>query len=273
MGSARRAVGRLWGKSVWPKVAAVVTAFLVTAGLLFIVASVQRSTAEVDPEIEAKASAFATVVAKDLAAQQAAAAERKLVRLTFPNDRPLNVFYAGDSLGASFFSSVQAKGYRPLVTTALKKFGPVREIRATKPESAPLFQAGNAESIPTSGIDLAIIELGTSDVGRTKTPIFRKQYDALLRKVKSGSPTANIICAGAWGYVGSIGTDPYDRIIKEVCETWGGRYIDLTDAFMEKGSYGPEGEDTWAGPSDNFHPNDKGHRKIADLILERIKVS
>lgn len=164
-------------------------------------------------------------------------------------------------------------GYRPLVTAELGKHGPVEELRATKPADAPLFQAGNAENIPESGVDLAIIELGTNDAGRTEIEVFKQQYTALLSKIQAGSPDAHIICAGAWGYSGSLGTDPYDREIESICRERGGRYVDLTNAFMEKGNYGPEGVPTWTGLSDNFHPNDQGHRKIADLLLERIRVS
>jgi acyl-CoA thioesterase-1 len=223
-----------------------------------------------DPDIQKKADAFSDEVSSDLQAKEVAAAEARLIRLKYPKNRPLNVFYAGDSLGFGFHASVQAKAYRPLVTAKLEETVPVEEYRATKPASAPLFQIGNIQGIPTSGIDLAIIELGTNDAGRTDIPDFRRQYDAVLTKVMKGSPSAYILCAGAWGFPGTQGTDPYDRVIEEVCREHGGRYIDLTEAFMTKGSYGPEGKDTWVGKSDNFHPNDKGHRIIADLILERI---
>lgn len=228
---------------------------------------------EGDPDIEAKAQAYEAKVQAKLQAQEEAAAEAKLVRISFPTDRALRIFYAGDSLAASFYSSVKELGWRPLVTAELGKRGPVEELRATKPADAPLFQVGNAESIPGSGVDLAIIELGTNDAGRTEIGLFKQQYAALLSKIQAGSPDAHIICVGAWGFSGSLGTDPYDKEIETVCRERGGRYVDLTNAFMEKGNYGPEGVSTWTGLSDNFHPNDQGHRKIADLILERIRVS
>jgi lysophospholipase L1-like esterase len=36
---------------------------------------------------------------------------------------------------------------------------------------------------------------------------------------------------------------------------------------------GPAGVKVWAGTSDTFHPNDAGHRVIADMILDRIRFS
>lgn len=226
-----------------------------------------------DSNIMDKAKSFEKQVQDKLAAQAAAAAEARIVRLQVPKDRPLRVFYAGDSLGAGFHASVQANAYRPLVTARLQQFGEVEELRATKPADAPLFQIGNIQGIPESGVDLAIVELGTNDVGRTDLNLFQQQYTKVLEKLEDGSPGVHIICAGAWGFPGEKGTDPYDKEIQEICESHGGRYIDLTDAFNSPEAYGPAGLPTWVGPSDNFHPNDKGHKLIADLILDRIKVS
>lgn len=224
-------------------------------------------------DVAAKADAFTDQVDQELDAKAKAAAEAKLVKLAFPKDRPLRVFFAGDSLGASFYSSVRDRGYRPLMIEWLEKSGPLDVTVATKQASEALFQVGNVQGIPASGLDLAVIELGTNDAGRTELPDFKKQYEDLLAKIQRGSPKAGVICAGAWGLPGSKGTDPYDQVIKEVCEARGGKYVDLTDAFMQEGTYGPKGVKTWAGLSDNFHPNDKGHRIIAGLLLDRIALS
>src|SRR6185437_10509740 len=105
---------KLWGKS-----ATMLAIALIVTGC--------NGSPKEDPSIQAKADAFSAKVKADLKAEADAAAEAKLVRLAFPKDRPLKVFYAGDSLGAGFYSSVQAKAYRPLITAELGKSGPVEE--------------------------------------------------------------------------------------------------------------------------------------------------
>lgn len=148
------------------------------------------------------------------------------------------MFYAGESLAAGFHASVQANSYRPLMNTALRMSGEVEEIRATKPADAPFFQIGNIEAIPESGVDLAIIELGTNDAGRTELPVFRQQYNDVLTRLKAGSPDVHIICAGAWGFPGKKTTVPYDKVINTVCEEHAGRYVGLTATVMTPEAYG-----------------------------------
>ena len=236
-----------------------------------------RESYQPDPNIAAKAEAYASKVASDMKAKDEAAAEARIIKLPFPKDRPLSVFYAGDSLSYGLFVSAAANGFRPQVNTELRKHGLIEEHRATKADEKALFKVGNVQDIPESGVDLAILELGTNDLGtnevgsRTEPALFRKQYEDLVVKVKR-SPGVQIICVGVWGQSGPTISDPYDHEIQNVCREHGGQYVDLTAAYETKGSFGPKDSPSFLGPSDNFHPNDQGHRMIADLILERIRV-
>lgn len=230
-----------------------------------------------DPHIQAKADAFATKLAEESEARRLEYAESRVIKVSFPEDRPLSVFYAGDSLSYSLFSSIEANGYRPLVNAELSKHGEIFEQRATKASEEALFKAGNVGSIPDSGVDVAILELGTNDLGttepgsRTDIDLFRQQYEDLIAKVQR-SAGVQVICVGVWQKSGPQISDPFDFEIERICEKRGGQYVDLTAAFETKDTFGPEDSPSWLGPSDNFHPNDKGHRLIADLILERIGV-
>lgn len=229
-----------------------------------------------DRSIDAKAKAYESKVAEDIKARNAAAAEAKLIKLSVPQDRPLSVFYAGDSLSYGLYSSTEANGYRFLLNDELRKHGEIVEHRATKADEKALFKIGNVQNIPESGVDIAILELGTNDLGtnevgsRTEPDLFHKQYQDLVRNVQR-SAGVQIICVGVWGGSGQTISDPYDFEIQKVCQEHGGQYVDLTAAFELKDTFGPKGAPSWLGISDGFHPNDKGHRLIADLILERIK--
>lgn len=229
------------------------------------------------PDIEAKAQAYESKVAEDLNARDAAAAEARLIKLAIPQNRPLSVFYAADSLSYGLYSSTKAKGYRFILNEHLRKRGPIAEQRATKADEKTLFKVGNVQNIPKSGVDLAILQLGTNDLGtnevgsRTEPDLFHKQYEDLVQKVQR-STGAQIICVGVWGGSGATISDPYDYEIQKVCQKHGGQYVDLTAVFELKDTFGPKGAASWLGTSDGFHPNDKGHRLIADLIIERIRV-
>lgn len=229
------------------------------------------------PDVEAKAEAFEAKLAEEKAAREKAYAESRIINLAMPKDRPLSVFYAADSLSYGLFSTTEAAGYRPIVNAELRKHGEIFEQRATKADDKVLFKAGNVTNIPESGVDLAILELGTNDLGtnevgsRTEPDQFRKNYEDLISRVQR-SANVQIICVGVWGKAGPTISDPYDFAIEKVCTAHGGQYVDLTSTFEKNDTYGPKGAPSWVGaPSDGFHPNDKGHRLIADLILERIR--
>lgn len=229
-----------------------------------------------NPSIQAKADAFSTKLQEQMRVQEEIAAESLIIDVTVPKGRPLSVFYAGDSLSYGLYSSTEANGYRFLVNEELRRHGSIAEQRATKSDPNALFKAGNVMAVPESGVDLAILELGTNDMGTadigSRTPIdqFYDDYVALVDSVQR-SKDVQLICVGVWGSGGPTISDPYDFEIRKVCEQRGGQYVDLTAAFELKDTFGPEGSPSWLGPSDNFHPNDKGHRLIANLILERIR--
>lgn len=252
------------GMTSWGKLACAAAALLLT------VTACGAPAQPVDADIQAKADAYTAKVERELAAKAKVAAEARMVRVGFPSDRPLKVLFAGDSLTVGFYASAEAKGFRQLVTAKLESRGEVQVELGSK-AGGTLSTVGNQVSIP-SGLDLAIVELGTNDVS-TKTPLteFAKQYGGLLRKIKAESPKVAILCVSAWQ--GATAGDPYNVAIREECTAKGGKYVDVNLVFAGPGNRGPAGLQTWVGVSDDFHPNDQGHRRLADAILERIKVS
>lgn len=231
---------------------------------------------EVDVARMDAARASAQAVASEQASEKAARQrEASVVRVKMPDGRPFNIFWAGDSLTAGFSAVKQTDGFRFRVNRYIEKWGPVEEYVATKPAAEPLFKVGviDQDSIPKAGIDLAMIELGTNDAGRTDLDAFESSYRSLLTRVLTGSPKAKVVCVGAWGVSGPNGTDRYDAIIERECDRRGGLFLDMTDLYMNKELTGPKGVETFAGPRDEFHPNDFGHEDIAKRLISRIKVS
>ncbi|WP_242864553.1 SGNH/GDSL hydrolase family protein [Microbacterium testaceum] len=165
----------------------------------------------------------------------------------------------GDSLAAGFFASTAAQGFSALVTGAL---GPVTPTTVSRAHETLSTVAGVTE-VPAD-LDLAVIELGTNDVG-IPTPLadFEAQYADLVGRIRTSSPDAAVVCAGTWTVDGAA----YDEIIAGVCTANAGRYVSLADLFATPEFHGPAGRDTFVGVGDDFHPNDAGHRAIADAVL------
>ena len=181
--------------------------------------------------------------------------------LRIPRDTAGNarVLITGDSLAAGFFASTEAQGFSSLVAGALGRVTPTTVSRAHE----TLSTVAGVTEVPAD-LDLAVVELGTNDVGiPTPLPDFEAQYAELIGRIRTSSPDAAIVCAGTWTADGAA----YDEVIAGVCTANAGRYVSLAGLFATPDLRGPAGRDTFVGAGDDFHPNDAGHRAIADAVL------
>jgi lysophospholipase L1-like esterase len=184
--------------------------------------------------------------------------------LTLTQGKPLRVLFAGDSLTGGYFASDQAHSFPALVK---QRLGNVKE---TYPglSNQKLTTVGRITEVPAD-LDLAVLELGTNDVGiPTALDVFRQQYGDLVARIRRRSPNVVLLCAGTWTGNGHS----YDAVIRSVCASAGGRYVELHDIYARPGTRGPAGVLTKFGLSDTFHPNDEGHRFIANALLAGISL-
>lgn len=177
---------------------------------------------------------------------------------------PLRTLFAGDSLTDGFFASTQEESFKELM---IDQLGPV-DLTTAALAKQTLSTVSKVTDVP-AGLDLAVVELGTNDVG-IPTPVteFTEQYKGLLVKIKERSPKVAILCAGTWVQSGAL----YDQVIEEACKSAGGRYVSLAGLYQNSGLHGPEGISTWKGTSDWFHPNNSGHRAISAELMSAIQV-
>lgn len=248
-------------------VGALLALLLVVTGV--VVAVAMRPITPPAPTIDIEA-----IKARDAAkaAEKAAAIEAErvagLLPITFPGDRPLRVMLSGDSLSQGLYSSTKDTAFRSLVRAELEKHGPVEWTGIHIP-GAKVTDIASKES-PAVHNDLSIVELGTNDSFR-QVPVheFAAQYAAYLDRLKAESPAVQFLCLGAWNKRTETNMQ-YEQAIETTCEERGGKFAPLMDIHERAESAGPAGVNTWSGVSDAGHPNDAGHRAIADLVLARL---
>jgi lysophospholipase L1-like esterase len=188
------------------------------------------------------------------------------VRLAWPNGRALRVLFVGDSLTAGYFASRRSSAFPARVTAALRARGRVTETIAAKRGVTASYWA--SRQLPAA--DLVVLELGTNDfsVHLTSRAAFDSAYHRLVANVRARSPHAQLLCVSLWrsshyGYEGET-LLTYNNIIARECR--GGAFVWISQLYDAKGAREPAGLSTFLGKSDGIHPNDIGHRGIANAI-------
>jgi lysophospholipase L1-like esterase len=180
------------------------------------------------------------------------------------------VAFVGDAISVGVGASTREKSWVPAVVGAL---GAKSEPSVSAIPGARTARLAAGISVP-SDARLVIIEAGTDDSGATKTPIadFRKNYAALISKVRTAAPDAAILCLGVWQKAADASA--YDRIIQSECEQADGTFRVLHDIYDGAGTRGPAGRPifTKGTKSDAILPNDEGYRRIAARAVEAVRV-
>lgn len=176
---------------------------------------------------------------------------------------PLRVLFVGDSLTNGYYATTRQQAFAEQVRAALSADGPV--VSFTSATNGGTLSTVAATLVLPPRLDLAIVELGTNDRGRTDIHRFTASYGRLVASIRAASPDAALVCVGAWTTGSRPGDDSYDRAIEAQCEASGGRFASLA-GIRGAATVGPLGSPTFQGDRDSFHPNDAGHAAIAEAI-------
>lgn len=193
----------------------------------------------------------------------------RTLEVSLDQNEPLEITYVGDSLAAGLYATTEEDTYRSLTSTTLADGGPYEETGRNLVGGTVKETLDGNSRLPADQ-DVYIVELGTNDINEVDFRRFRAQYDTLLERLRRTSPDAALVCLGTWRPP-SKGAN-YDLIIRQRCEAYGGVYRRLSDLQGEPKNRGPEGEETFEGTSDTFHPNDVGHAAISERILDAVEV-
>jgi lysophospholipase L1-like esterase len=193
-----------------------------------------------------------------------------VVELTIGKGEALRVGFVGDSIDAGLYASEKRLGFHGLMVDEWRKSGPVADYAIENMIGGTARDALRNPQFPAHQ-QLYVVELGTNDYSRVNYRDFRTEYDELLDRLRSTSPDAALVCLGVWRPKKNAET--FDTIIRDLCEVRGGVFVGLSDLAEDASLKGPEGVPAFGGLSDGFHPNDRGHRLIADRIMEVIRLN
>lgn len=248
----------IWGKTVCiaPRRVRIIAAFLAVA-LLALCAFYPSSPALAQPHSVSEPS-LGSGASKTFQPPAVSANAHPAQRLIF----------IGDSLTAGFFAHDPAHGYAALTASALHvRYSVQSQYGVTAMFTARKMQASKGLAVPADTQE-AVIELGTNDVfasGETFTQ-FRTAYDYILTRVRHDAPQAKIVCLGTWRAPAQGGR--FDEIIRSDCvRLVGGSYVGLSRFYLNATYRGPAGRVTAFGTSDDFHPNNAGHKAISTALL------
>ncbi len=180
----------------------------------------------------------------------------------------LRVLLAGDSITVGYYATDVDRSYAALL---LDEWGTEREVSAVRAEEAGAraWRIGRlVGEQDLTGIDVAVIEVGANDVGKTSVRTYAGDVAALVERIDQGSPEAVTVCLGPWNEPRA--SRRYDRAVRRVCDDDTHRYVAISDLYADPTMHGPVGAETAFGTRDYFHPNDLAHAEIARRVAEAI---
>ncbi len=187
-----------------------------------------------------------------------------------PRPDPLRVLFAGDSITVGYYASAPSESFAALL---LDDWGVDREVDAVRAEESGARTwriTRQVDEIAPTDLDIAVIEVGANDVGKTPVREYAEDVTALVDRV-ADSPDVTTVCLGPWNKPEA--TRPYDRAVEQICDGDGRIFIRISDLYAADGMRGPIGTETTFGPRDDFHPNDAAHAEIARRIQSALATS
>lgn len=190
------------------------------------------------------------------------------------NDGEFRIMFVGASVTEGYYASEDAAAYPAATVSDLQDKGAVVD-----PLVVGRAGSGTAEVLGwrlEGTPDAMVLQVATNDFGRGLTlQQYRKNYGAILTGLRLLGPRAKLLCLGGWrsptevNGAGVTGAQ-FDAVTLTVCNESGGRFVSLARLFQDPANHGPKGRGTFKGPADYFHPNDRGHKAIADLVVRNL---
>lgn len=188
----------------------------------------------------------------------------------------LRLLFVGASITAGDYANSPAQAYPGLVAARLKAEGYDVHLRviAHPGATAEMAEQWNLK-IPS---DVLVVHLVTNDFARnTRLSTYRTAYSQVLRELRHSSARARLVCLGGWDNPRAVNRTGipagwYDQVAQAACSAAGGSYLDISGIYLQRSDHGPAGMVTTLGIRDGFHPNDRGHQRLAAAVLGALNV-
>lgn len=185
-----------------------------------------------------------------------------------PPKPPLRLMVAGDSIVDGYYASKLSLGVVPLLVDALSDEYDVTSVVVGESGARAFRVAGSVEreTVGEAPVDVAVLEAGANDVGKSTPREFADGYRRLIAAVRATSPDAELVCLGPWN--DPQRSAPYEDVVRRLCA--GQTYLALSDLYARAELRGPAGRQTELGVGDGFHPNDAGHAAIVAAVTDAL---
>ncbi|MCP4197648.1 MAG: hypothetical protein GY762_10915 [Proteobacteria bacterium] len=234
--------------------------------------------------LSATGSEVAAVNRIELERQSADSTITKQVEKPATKTFPTSVWIVGDSLTRGLFASSEADAYRNRLLDSMQAYYP-QQIYSTFWQG--VCTLGRLEMVWDSWLqdqpDVVFIELGINDLGSNRDcpqvpeEEWQARYGAMLDRILTDAPSARIVAGTVpwsnWSE-NSVMWDKalrYNKWIVTEANSRGLAVADLWSATVGQsdGISTPDQPSVYPpGHGDGFHPNDVGHRRLAQTLFE-----
>lgn len=184
----------------------------------------------------------------------------------------------GDSLAEGYYATEHNKRYVEVLSQLIEeklgydvqlKSGAVKRGTGLKDTAIP-----NLDKVVSEQPNFITIEFGTNDLKQKKKNAysnpedFKKRLTYVIDYLNDHlSNKPKIILVTTWARENSLA---YDAIIEEVGQEKNLPVVNIESVWQNRiDTRGTKGVQTYLGVSDDWHPNDKGHKEIANAIFQK----
>lgn len=231
-----------------------------------------------------------TVKAKDEFAKQALLDEREQKRIeeekakeakrVFEKNKgvPLTYIPMGDSISAGFASTKPELKFTSVLSKKIEEtLGyDVELITDYAISGSGLKDNGllNVEEVVKQKPDFVTVAFGTNDLNEkmgnafAEPDEFKESLLNVITELQEGTPNTKILLVTTWSF-GDLSYQ-YDSIISEIGEMRKVQVANIQAAWVNRSdTAGPKGSKVGTIESDGWHPNDQGHKEIANLVFKK----
>lgn len=214
--------------------------------------------------------------------QQLAAEKRAEAKRVYNAHKGHELVYVpmGDSLAEGWYATTKSNDYVSVLSDMINnkmgydvqtKQGVVRAGTGLRDYGLP-----NVDTVIADRPDFVTIEFGTNDLQKniqtaySSPSKFKSLLLEVISRLKSAPKIPKIVLVTTWN--GQQGSLEYDSIIEKVGKQEGVPVANIQTVWMGRSdTRGPVGEKSFAGTgkSDGWHPNDDGHKEIAQIIYQQ----